>query len=104
MVQQVDRETDVIMWAYAFTPEHVQAYFRLLGQLRINNAELRASEDVVISFAGRGRARCENLGQLLCCPSSMDREIATWRQDGFAEHRCDLFLQCRKLAAAEHEA
>lgn len=100
VVRGEDRETDVIMWAYAFTREHLRKYFNLLDRLRIDNGDLKASEDVVISFCGNGRARCEDLGRLLCCASARDGKIATWGQDGFAEHRCQLYLQCRNADAA----
>jgi hypothetical protein len=99
-VRGKDRETDVILWAYAFTREHLRKYFNLLDRLRMDNGDLKASEDVVISFCGNGRARCEDLGRLLCCASARDRKIATWAQDGFAEHRCHLYLQCRNADAA----
>ena len=95
-----ERETDVILWAYAFTREHLDKYFSLLQTLRIDNHELKASEDVVISFCGHGRARCEDLGRLLCCASAKNRKIATWAQEGFAEHRRQLYLQCRNAGAA----
>jgi len=94
------RETDVILWAYAFTREHLLNYFALIDRLGIDNGDLRVSEDVVISFSGNGRARCENLGRMLCCASASDHEIATWMQDGFYEHRDHLYLQCRNAAAA----
>jgi hypothetical protein len=93
------RETDVILWAYAFTREHLLKYFALIDRLGIDNGDLKVSEDVVISFSGNGRARCEDLGRMLCCPSASDREIATWRQDDFYEHRDRLYLQCRNAAA-----
>jgi hypothetical protein len=98
-----DRETDVIVWAYAFTREHLQKYFALLERMRIDNGDLKASEDVIISFCGHGRARCQDLGRLLCCASAQDAKIATWRQDGFLEHRCQLYLQCRHADAAGNE-
>jgi len=100
-VKGFDGETDVIMWAYAFTQEHVAKYFRILDDLQIDNRTLRSSEDVVISFAGKGRARCVDLGRLHTCSSSMTRGVATWQQDGFMEHRCDLYLQCRNAAGNE---
>ena len=94
------RETDVILWAYAFTREHLLKYFALIDRLGIDNGDLKVSEDVVISFSGNGRARCEDLGRMLCRPSASDRDIATWRQDDFYEHRDRLYLQCRNAAAA----
>ena len=98
IVQGFDGETDVIMWAYACTQEHIENYFRILDRLHIDNRTLKSSEDIVISFAGKGRARCVDLGRLLTCASSFTRGVATWRQDGFAEHRCDLYRQCRNAA------
>jgi hypothetical protein len=102
-VSGVAQETDVILWAYAFTREHLLKYFSLLDQLQIAHTDLKASEDVVISFAGNGRARCVGLGRMLSCTNSDDREIATWMQDGFSEHRNQLFLQCRNAVAAGSE-
>ena len=99
-VQGEDRETDVIVWAYACTREHIENYFRILDRLQIDNRKLWTSEDVIISFTGTGRGRCVNLGRMLTCPSASDREVAMWRQDGFAEHRCHVYLQCRNAAAA----
>jgi len=92
------RETDVIMWAYAFTREHLVRYFRLLDQLNIDSADL-LSDDMFISFSGKGRARCENLGNMLRCGSSDDEDKAIWMERGFFEQRCRLYLQCRNSAA-----
>jgi len=101
IVRGEGRETDVILWAYAFTREHLLKYFDLLDRLGIDNDddEMRTSEDVVISFTGNGRARCEDLGPMLRCASEADHEIATWRQDGFYEHRDPLYLKCLDAAA-----
>ena len=92
------REVDVIMWAYAFTREHLLTYFLLLDQLNIDPADL-LSDDVIISFSGKGRAQCGNLGSILRCGSSDDKDKAIWMEEGFLEQRCRLYLQCRNAAA-----
>ena len=97
-MREKSREVDVIMWAYAFTREHLRTYFHLLDQLNIDTADL-LSDDVIISFSGKGRAQCENLGSILRCGSADDKDKAIWLEKGFLEQRCRLYLQCRDAAA-----
>lgn len=91
---------DTLMWAFAYTREHVETYFDMLSRLGIDNAELKSSEDVPLSFAGRGPALIHGVGRLCRCPSESEPGIATWKRPGFFEHRLDLVARCRALQAA----
>ncbi len=95
------RETDVILWAYAFTRQHLHRYFTLLNRLGMSEDEVKTSEDVIISFTGDGRPYCEDLGTLFCCDSATDAAIATWMQEGFLQERGRLYLSCREWLATE---
>jgi hypothetical protein len=92
-------EVDAIIWAYSFTREHLTEYFSLLEHMKVSSEDVRFSDDVVISFSGRGKPRCVDLGPLLCCPSSRDKDIAVYRQDGFHKNRYRVYLQCMNAAA-----
>jgi len=98
-VRGEEREVDVILWAYAFTREHLTRYFNILDRLRIDKDDVKISEDVAISFSGNGRPRCENLGRMLRCPSSKDVNIAVYKQADFYQHRSRLYLKCLGAAA-----
>jgi hypothetical protein len=91
---------DTLMWAFAYTRDHVETYFDMLDRLGIANAELKSSEDVPLSFAGRGPAMIHGVGTLYRCPSESEPGIATWKRPGFFEHRLDLVGRCRALQAA----
>lgn len=95
---------DTLMWAFAYTRDHVETYFDMLSRLGIANAELKSSEDVPLSFAGRGPAMIHGVGRLCRCPSESEAGIATWKRPGFFEHRLDLVARCRALQAARGDA
>lgn len=86
-----------LIWAFAYTRDHVHSYFDVLDRLGIVNAELTASEDVPLSFAGRGPALIHGVGPLCRCPSDSDPEVATWLRPGFFEHRRELVSRCMAL-------
>ena len=91
---------DSLMWAFAYTREHVETYFDMLARLGIKNEDLKSSEDVPLSFAGRGPALIHDVGLLCRCPSDSDPNVATWMRPGFFEHRRELVARCRALQAA----
>lgn len=91
---------DSLMWAFAYTRDHVETYFDMLAQLGIENAELKSSEDVPLSFAGRGPALIHGVGPIYRCPSDSEPEVATWMRPGFFEHRRELVARCRAIQAA----
>lgn len=91
---------DTLIWAFAYTRDHVATYFDMLDRLGIANAELLSSEDVPLSFAGRGPALIHGAGRLCRCPSDSDPAVATWMRPGFFAHRRDLVARCRALQIA----
>lgn len=95
---------DSLMWAFAYTRDHVETYFDMLARLGIENAELKSSEDVPLSFAGRGPALIHGVGLLCRCPSDSDPSVATWMRPGFFEHRRELVARCRAFQAARLSA
>jgi glycosyltransferase involved in cell wall biosynthesis len=91
---------DTLMWAFAYTRDHVKTYFDMLDQLGIENADLKSSEDVPLSYAGRGPALIHGVGPMCRCPSDSEPDVATWMRPGFFEHRLDLVARCRAIQAA----
>lgn len=91
---------DTLMWAFAYTRNQVETYFDMLDQLGIVNAELKSSEDVPLSYAGRGPALIHGVGPMCRCPSDSEPEVATWMRPGFFEHRLELVARCRAVQAA----
>ena len=91
---------DTLMWAFAYTRDHVETYFDMLDQLGIENTELKSSEDVPLSYAGRGPALIHGAGHMCRCPSDSEPEVATWMRPGFFEHRLELVARCRTIQAA----
>lgn len=95
---------DTLMWAFAYTRDHVETYFAMLDTLGIDNSGLLSSEDVPLSFAGRGPALIHGVGPVCRCPSDSDPEIATWMRAGFFGHRLELVARCRELQVARGAA
>ena len=95
---------DTLMWAFAYSREHVETYFDMLAGLGIDNADLTSSEDVPLSFAGRGPALIHGMGPVCRCPSDSEPEVATWMRPGFFEHRRELVARCRELQKARGDA
>lgn len=88
---------DTLIWAFAYTRDHVATYFELLDKLGIVNAQLLSSEDVPLSFAGCGPALIHGVGPLCRCPSDSDPAVATWLRPGFFGQRRELVARCRAL-------
>jgi hypothetical protein len=94
-VYRETREVDALVWAFAFTKEVNERYFRLLERIGETNDTVTSSEDVPLSFAGTGPAMVHDAGIILQCPSSHDDDIATYRQLGFGSRRAELVASCR---------
>lgn len=94
---------DIISRVYAFTHEHVLAFFRVLDVLGIQNTEERRrltfGDDIILSHSGAGKPSCHDLGSLLSCPTSSSKGIAVFQEEGFWEYRQQLF---QKLALLRH--
>jgi hypothetical protein len=89
-------EVDCLVWAYAFTSEQSRRYFALLEALGIDNAALKANEDVVLSLSGEKHPLVHDFGTLHLCESRESEEVATSKQAGFSEQREELV---QKVAA-----
>lgn len=90
-------EADCLVWAFAFTREHVEAYFALLERLGMRKDELRANEDVVVSFAGNGRPLVHNLGTLHLCSSRETAGVAVSADADFRAARRQLHRRLLEL-------
>jgi hypothetical protein len=90
-------EVDCLVWAYAFTNVQVLRYFALLEALGIDNAALKANEDVVLSLSGEKRPLVHNFGTLQLCGSRESEEVATSKQSGFRGHREELLRKVTPL-------
>jgi hypothetical protein len=90
---------DCLVWAYAFTRDHVTRYFELLDMLGIDNEDLQANEDIVLSLSGRGRPLVHNFGTLHLCDSREAEHVATSKQPGFREQRENLLRKVVALGA-----
>jgi len=102
--QVVHRRTapvDVLNRAYFFTASHRDRVFELLEELYRRSPELRPlpfGDDIVLSFAGRGRPMIQDVGALLFHPSGDDPAGARWNEPGFQEHRARIFRELQQIA------
>lgn len=98
-VSGVDTELDVLNCLYAFSRAHVERYFGLAEEIGITqSAQMVNIDDLLISFSGKGRSRCHDVGPLEFCSTQDDDEIATWRQPGFYDERMKRYLDLVSLA------
>jgi hypothetical protein len=88
-----NRPVDALTQLHAFTREHLETYFRLLEKMDLDNSAIHSSEDVIISFAGRTRARLQEVGYVFQCNSALDSRVATSKQEGFLTFRSQLFAR-----------
>lgn len=91
-----DMEADALIWAFAFTKEINERYFRLLDKIGETNESVTASEDVILSFAGLKSSRIHASGRIITCPTSVDGDIAISQQSGFLNRRAQLVDRCRQ--------
>jgi hypothetical protein len=97
MVTCRDMEVDALVWVFAFTKTINERYFQLLDKIGETNESVTSSEDVVLSFAGDKSARIHALRRLITCPTSDDKDIATWQKTGFFLRRAQLVKRCRRV-------
>lgn len=83
-------EVDCLVWAFAFTRDHVRTYFDLLERVGLRNEELQANEDVVLSFSGEGRPCVHNFGTLHLCASRETPGVAVSADAEFRAARHEL--------------
>lgn len=93
-----DSEVDVLNRAYAFTRNHVERFFDLLYSLGYESIqELGPADDIVLSFSGKNRPYCHNLGLWESCPTSNTDGIALWKENNFAPHRLEVFHKLQQI-------
>lgn len=97
MVISKDMEVDALVWVFAFTKTINERYFQLLEKIGETNESVTSSEDVVLSYAGDKSARIHASSRLITCPTSNDKDIATWQQTGFLHRRAQLVDRCRRV-------
>jgi hypothetical protein len=91
--ENVDEEVDVLIGAYAFTRRHLRRVFEFADSLELGPlSQVGNGEDILLSFAGEGRARIHNLGRLFLCTSTSLQGVALWKsRRAFWEERSRLF-------------
>ncbi len=95
-------EVDVLNRAYAFTRSHVRRIFDLMAYLGVEDPRtLGRGDDILLSFSGTGRPQCHDLGPLENCPTSNQKGIALWREEGFYQERLKKFQRLHRLR--QHE-
>ena len=98
-----DATVELVHRAYFFARPLVDEWFRLLDALGYATADaLPNAEDVIFSFAGRGRPRCHDVGGWIDCETSDAAGIALWREPDFDAPRAHVFdqLAARRVGGA----
>ncbi|MGD9210372.1 MAG: glycosyltransferase family A protein [Desulfobacteraceae bacterium] len=98
IIRNYNGELDVINRAYFLTHHHVKGFFKLLEAIEINDiVDLQFGDDMILSFTGKGRPICHDVGPLLDCPSKDADGIAIWRENDFQGYRGNLFSQLTQI-------
>lgn len=93
-----DTEVDVLNRAYAFTRPQLFKMLILsqkMGFRHINDAQFL--DDVLLSFSGKGKPLCHDVGVFEDCPTSHAEGIAVFRQATFEEKRIAAYQQLESL-------
>lgn len=97
-VGRVDCEIDILNRCYFFTKAHVQRTLELCQLMGYQNiADTRFMDDLLLSFSGEQRPLIHHVGELQSCPSSIQKGIATWREDNFANTREDGYMRLQRI-------
>lgn len=92
------RKVDILNRVYVFSSEHVMRFFQLLSLLGFDEAEeLGHADDIVLSFCGNGAPLIHDLGPYESCVTDSEPGIALWKEEGFTEHRMEIFERLRRL-------
>jgi hypothetical protein len=99
-VQNISRETDVLIGAYAFTREHLGRMRILANEMGLGDlSQLANGEDILLSFCGHGRPRLHDLGKIFACASESLEGIALWKtHKNFWQERVDMYNRTKAAA------
>jgi hypothetical protein len=90
-----DGELDVLNRIYLLSEEQMERSFAILGELGMKTEEEIVHEDLLLSFSGEGRPRCQAAGGYRDCLSYAEAGVAVMRRPGFHRSRNELFLKLR---------
>lgn len=94
IIRNYDGELDVINRAYFLTRRHVDNFFNILNAIGVSDiVDLQFGDDIILSFSGRGRPICHDVGPLLDCPSKDEDGVAIWRENNFLNYRGNLIAE-----------
>lgn len=97
-VVRVDSEVDVLNRCYFFSKAHIETTLRLAKEVGYSNInEARYMEDGLMSFSGASRPLIHDVGELASCPTSVQKGVATWREDEFTQTRINGYLKLQAL-------
>ena len=97
-IRDYSGDIDVINRAYFFTQAHIANFVQILHVIGIQRIEdLQFVDDIVLSFSGKGRPKCHDVGRLINCPSKDMEGVAVWRQNDFFADRIQFYEQMVSL-------
>lgn len=91
-IRKEERELEVMNRAYFLTAEHVSNFFvRLhsLGKEKIT--DLKFGDDIILSFSGKSKPWCHDIGEIFECWSNNAEGIALWQENNFFDYREELY-------------
>ena len=91
-VSNFEGELDVINRAYFLTRHHARNFLQLLHKLEIERVvDLKFGDDMILSFSGKNRPMCHDVGFLIDCPSKDADDVAIWKENEFFNYRSGLY-------------
>ncbi|MEE1676086.1 hypothetical protein SNR37_001413 [Agarivorans aestuarii] len=97
-VGRVNCEIDILNRTYFFTKQQVLRTLELakeLGYEDINST--RFMDDVLLSFSGDSRPIIHHVGDLDSCETSVQKGVATWREDNFIDTRVEGYMKLQAI-------
>lgn len=99
--RNTDATVDILNGLFAFTGDHLEAYFRLCAALGIENQKtFMNGEDIVLSASGSEKSRIHNIGQVWECASEASEGVALHQsRPRFHEERRKILAGLAELGA-----
>jgi hypothetical protein len=96
-----NREVDVLNRLYVITPRLARRALELAALCGYSDwSKIGPIDDIFISYAGKRKPACHDVGPLEDCPSSDQEGIASWRSRGFFERRKETIARLCALKSA----
>jgi hypothetical protein len=92
---EFDGEIDIVNRVYFFTKTHAKRCVELAREMcepwQESPLYLTKSDDIFLSWSGRGKPLCHAVGRFVDCPTQAQPGIALWTEQGIIPERRDLF-------------